>query len=205
MLQNTYRQCTCIFTLLNYIVCRDSFRNTLDISDGRLHRTLLRKREVIPNPVDKRGEHDNHRRIPQANIDTVRHHINSFLRYTSHYCWHRNLERQYLNSGLNLNQLCIISTVKNVCHIMVNPLRNGVITQYLPKNSILVLKSCPLTHAVHATDYRIFLILQMINVTETLKQLKNDIQKELKWHEKHSMIPCTLLVKPPKSACVVFD
>ena len=69
---------------------------------------MLRKSEVIPNAVDKRGEHDNHRRIPQANIDTVRNHINSFPRYTSHYSRQRNLDRQYLNPGLNLNQLYIL-------------------------------------------------------------------------------------------------
>ena len=66
---------------------------------------MLRKREVIPIPVDKRGEHDIHQKISQANTDNVRNHINSFPRYTSHYSRHRNLDREYLNLGLNLNQL----------------------------------------------------------------------------------------------------
>ena len=91
------------FTLQGYRVCRRFSRRTLGITEGRLHRCLLRKRSVVPLVTDKRGRHASHRVISTEQLNDVRSHIQSFPRYRSHYTRRDSVDRTYLNPGLNLS------------------------------------------------------------------------------------------------------
>lgn len=95
--------CSNVFQLNDHRVCREFFRKTIGISEGRLHRALLRKRVSVPCPTDQRGKHGNHRTVPSELLVEVRQHIESFPRYRSHYCRRDSIHRMYFSPGLNLN------------------------------------------------------------------------------------------------------
>ena len=100
-----HKQCSHSFTLNGHRVCRYFFRRTLGISEGRLHRCLLRKRSVVPCVSDNRGKHRSHHTVVSANqLADIRSHIQSFPRYRSHYCRRDSVNRTYyLNPDLNLS------------------------------------------------------------------------------------------------------
>nr|CAH7716593.1 unnamed protein product [Callosobruchus chinensis] len=82
-------------------VCKTYFLQTFQISNGRLGRALKRARVSSPGE-DLRGRHEPANKTPDAKIQMVRDHINSFPSYQSHYTRSHNSNRKYLDSKLNL-------------------------------------------------------------------------------------------------------
>lgn len=81
-------------------VCKKYFRETLRVSDGRIH-NVCTKDEVCA-VLDGRGH-----KIPANKIDTsdVEKHIQSFPAYTSHYTRAHNPNRKYLDSDLTIKKM----------------------------------------------------------------------------------------------------
>nr|CAH7745912.1 unnamed protein product [Callosobruchus chinensis] len=82
-------------------VCKTYFLQTFQISNGRLGRALKRARVSSPGE-DLRGRHEPANKTPEAKIQMVWDHINSFPSYQSHYTRSHNSNRKYLDSKLNL-------------------------------------------------------------------------------------------------------
>jgi hypothetical protein len=99
------RKCNYLFMLNRHRVCRKFFCQSLDISNSRLHRALLRKQDIVPSATDGRGKHASRRRLPDEQLEAVRIHINMLPKYTSHYSRLKNPDRLYLNPGLNMSDL----------------------------------------------------------------------------------------------------
>jgi hypothetical protein len=99
------RKCSYIFVFGEQQVCRKCFRESLDISDGRLHRALERKHELVPSARDRRGKHGSHKRLTDEQLLSVRNHIDKLPKYSSHYSRMKNPDRMYLNPGLTMSDL----------------------------------------------------------------------------------------------------
>lgn len=87
-------------------ICKSVFLKTLAISDGRLHRALLNKREnggVAQG--DKRGKHGKQNQISEDLIADVKEHIASFPSNTSHYTRSHSVTRKYLSPNLSINEM----------------------------------------------------------------------------------------------------
>ena len=99
------KSCTNVFMFNGYRVCRNFFQKTLDISDGRVTRALLRCSSAAVSPADGRGRRSNHSVLPCGILSGVRDHIESFPRYSSHYSRNKNPDLMYLNSDLNITKM----------------------------------------------------------------------------------------------------
>ena len=63
--------------------------------------------QVIP-PVDKRGMHENHHKIPDQIHKQVCEHIESFPPQESHYSRHDNQNKKYLPERLNIRKMYLL-------------------------------------------------------------------------------------------------
>lgn len=81
-------------------VCKKYFKDTYQISDGRLYDCS--RKEQVDLLKDRRGRH-----VPGNKVDDthVLKHINSFPAYTSHYSRTCNPRRKYLNPDLNIKKM----------------------------------------------------------------------------------------------------
>ncbi|PSN54975.1 hypothetical protein C0J52_02354 [Blattella germanica] len=81
-------------------VCKKYFRDTLQVSDGRIHAVC--SKDDIHAALDGRGH-----RAPTNKIDTsdVERHISSFPAYTSHYTRNHNPNRKYLHPDLTIKKM----------------------------------------------------------------------------------------------------
>nr|CAI5841797.1 unnamed protein product [Callosobruchus analis] len=83
-------------------VCKEFFKQTLQVSDGRLSRVLKHKPGGIP-PKDKRGRHPAFNKTSSEKVNEVKHFIQRFPVYESHYARHKSVSRKYLAPDLNIN------------------------------------------------------------------------------------------------------
>ena len=84
-------------------VCRSYFTSTLGIGRKTVECAFMR-RSMSLTPVDKRGRRTPHNKTPDADLDTVRKHIEAFPRVESHYT-RKDSNREYLNSDLSINKM----------------------------------------------------------------------------------------------------
>lgn len=92
----------------NVSVCKFFFKNALRVSDGRLTRALINKTrggEQTTPPIDRRGKHPPKNKTNQVDIDNVKHFVNKFAKYKSHYSRVKNPHREYLSPDLNISKL----------------------------------------------------------------------------------------------------
>jgi len=76
-------------------VCREFFKKSFNISDGRITRALVGKIEGTTTlPVNK---------IPIDKISEVREFIKKFPTSTSHYSRNDNMNKNYLSPNLNIS------------------------------------------------------------------------------------------------------
>jgi len=76
------------------------FCNVLQLTNGSLGRALNRQGDTTFS--EKRGKYAPGNKKSEEDIDTVREHISSFPRYSSHYCRKDNQDVKYLPQQLNL-------------------------------------------------------------------------------------------------------
>lgn len=91
--------------LKNQKVCKDFFLKTLSISNGRYSRVVNKKTDLGFIALDGRGKAPNPNRISDEDRNFVRHHINKFPKYTSHYCRKDNPNKKYLPSHLTVRKM----------------------------------------------------------------------------------------------------
>ncbi|XP_060810218.1 uncharacterized protein LOC132904307 [Amyelois transitella] len=85
-------------------VCKVFFMNTLAISDTVIRTVVKKQSETGVQLKDKRGKHDNHKKLDAELTDGVKAHINSIPRIESHYCRARST-REYIEGGLTVAAL----------------------------------------------------------------------------------------------------
>ena len=84
-------------------VCLTAFCSMHGISVKRVRN--VRDKETTP-PLDQRGKHDNRpNRISEDCVETVKMHILSFPRQTSHYSRSSNPNKRYLSPGLSIKKM----------------------------------------------------------------------------------------------------
>lgn len=104
--QNSRRQFTRLYYLPNenqsdIKVCKEYFKQTLQISDGRLTRVLQNKSDGIA-PTDKRGKHPAANKTSDFKVTEVKAFIERFPVFESHYARQKSGERKYLSPDLNI-------------------------------------------------------------------------------------------------------
>lgn len=87
------------------VVCKTFFKQTLQISDGKIDLTMKRKNINGGPTEDRRGHHEPHNKTGQEDIKFICDFINEFPSYHSHYSRKVNENRKYLPPGLNLSIL----------------------------------------------------------------------------------------------------
>lgn len=98
---------SCEYRLLNERVCKEFFLKTLDLSNKRIQNLVNKKKLILSgvSPREKRGKRPPGNKISQEIIDNIKHHINQFPKYVSHYSRHKNLECKYLDPGLTVRKM----------------------------------------------------------------------------------------------------
>lgn len=71
------------YKMNNTAVCRDMFVKTLGVSTKRINTSLKKSRHL--DLKDHRGQHHNHRKMPEDKKNEVRDHIRKIPKYKSHY------------------------------------------------------------------------------------------------------------------------
>lgn len=84
-------------------VCKDFFKKSFNISDGRITRALVGKLEGTTPPKDRRGRGNAVNKIPIDKISEVREFIKKFPTSTSHYSRNDNMNKNYLSPNLNIS------------------------------------------------------------------------------------------------------
>lgn len=84
-------------------VCKKFFRDTLMISDGKIHATLLNKMKHSGPVKDQRGRHEPHNKSKAEDINFLCDFISMFPSYESHYSRNDNPHRKYLAPNLNMS------------------------------------------------------------------------------------------------------
>jgi len=84
-------------------VCKDFFKKSFNISDGRITRALVGKLEGTTPPLDRRGRGDAVNKVPIDKISEVREFIKKFPTSTSHYSRNDNMNKNYLSPNLNIS------------------------------------------------------------------------------------------------------
>lgn len=90
-------------------ICKTAFISMHGISNGRLSRTLEKKKKDGNSGLDQRGQHKNRpNKIDEELITRVKEHIESFPTQTSHYSRSCNPKRKYLSSELNITRMYLM-------------------------------------------------------------------------------------------------
>lgn len=103
------RKTNCAFYVQNnnekVRVCKTFLINTLGITE-RTIRTVIQAKVTGPGiaPVDRRGKHDKHKKIPEEVMNSVRNHINSIPRIESHYV-RKETSREFIDGGLTVAEM----------------------------------------------------------------------------------------------------
>lgn len=84
-------------------VCKDFFKRSFKISDGRITRALANKVVGTAPPKDARGKSAAVNKVTTERRIEVINFIKKFPTSTSHYSRHKNLNKNYLSSNLNIS------------------------------------------------------------------------------------------------------
>lgn len=85
-------------------VCKAFFKATLDLSNTAIATAIAKKTEVGIVLPDRRGSHNNHKKLDERLREGVISHINSFARIESHYCRKDN-QREFIDGGLTISEM----------------------------------------------------------------------------------------------------
>lgn len=85
-------------------VCKDFFKRTLDVSNNTI--ATIRKKTNSEGFLEseKRGKHNNQKKVSDATKGNIRNHINLFPRIESHYC-RSQTKKEYLDGSLNISTM----------------------------------------------------------------------------------------------------
>ena len=83
-------------------VCKAKFCKTLCIDSARVHRSMLKYKSN--DLKDHRGKHTSSKKTPAADGDFAKTHIDSFPKYSSHYCRSQS-SRKYLSADMNKSEM----------------------------------------------------------------------------------------------------
>lgn len=104
---NKHKNVSICVKLFGKRVCKLFFLKTLDITVKRYDNVV--KRRLLTNtgisPKDQRGKHIPSNKTDEAVLQKVINHIDSFPKYSSHYCRAKNPNKKYLNSDLNVRKM----------------------------------------------------------------------------------------------------
>lgn len=107
LLSVSNKNISCVDKLGGFRVCKEFFMRTLNVSNKCLQNVVNKKKGTESGVFhrDKRGTKQPQNKIPQNRINTIKEHINRFLRYTSHYSREKAPNRKYLDFRLSLKQM----------------------------------------------------------------------------------------------------
>ncbi|CAG9839324.1 unnamed protein product [Diabrotica balteata] len=86
-------------------VCKEFFKLSLGVSDGRITRALATKKTTGTPRTDGRGKTSSANKTSEVKIEGVKNFINKFPVYDSHYSREKNPARQYLSPDLDITKL----------------------------------------------------------------------------------------------------
>lgn len=86
-------------------VCKNFFKESLGVSDGRITRALATKKTTGTPKSDQRGKQSSANKCDTERIEGVRNFINKFPVYESHYSRAKNPHRKYLAPDLDLTKM----------------------------------------------------------------------------------------------------
>ena len=87
-------------------ICKIAFLRIYSISNGRLARAVKAAQSEGGTPhCDQRGRHTPVNKTSDAVIGSIKEHIESFPKYTSHYSRKDNPNRHYLSSELTIAKM----------------------------------------------------------------------------------------------------
>lgn len=87
-------------------VCKTIFLRTYGISNGRMDRALRSQAKESGSPhMDQRGRHEPKNKTPDAVINVIKQHIESFPKYKSHYSRQDNPNKKYLSPELSISTM----------------------------------------------------------------------------------------------------
>ena len=111
----TRRKKSRIFSLVvgqqQHRVCKSFFMKTLDLGEKAIEYAVTRSSAGVFTTKDKRGQHTPHNKTPDAKVEDIKSHIESFPVVEGHYT-RKDSKRQYLGSDLNTRK-CTPSIVRN--------------------------------------------------------------------------------------------
>jgi hypothetical protein len=85
-------------------MCKNFFLSTLDISNGTFTWATFGAKEIGITKQDRRGW-EKITPTPELHKQSVRHHIHSFAKYTSHYTRHYNPHKKYHPQHLSIKKM----------------------------------------------------------------------------------------------------
>ncbi|KAL0821161.1 hypothetical protein ABMA28_005780 [Loxostege sticticalis] len=86
-------------------VCKQFYINTLDISDRQIRTVKAKTDSQGFLEQEKRGKHDNRKRINSDVLQDIKDHINSIPRIESHYLRSKT-DKEYISDGKTIKDLC---------------------------------------------------------------------------------------------------
>lgn len=86
-------------------VCKEFFKKILQVSDGRLTRSLKEKQNGNTPSKDMRGAKEPYNKTKDERIQAVINFISQFPKYQSHYSRKKNPNRFYLAPSLNISKM----------------------------------------------------------------------------------------------------
>ncbi|XP_055377150.1 uncharacterized protein LOC129609243 [Condylostylus longicornis] len=86
-------------------VCKKFFMTTLDVGDRFIRTAILKIKDNLHSiDEDRRGKHNNHQKIPEDVLTSIKDHINSFPRIEAHYI-RKQTEREYIEGSLTIAEM----------------------------------------------------------------------------------------------------
>jgi hypothetical protein len=87
------------------VVCKTFFKQTLQVSDGKIDVSLKKKQHSGGLVSDNCGWHQPHNKTHPDDIKFICDFISGFPAYNSHYSRKDNSSKQYLPPGFNFSEL----------------------------------------------------------------------------------------------------
>lgn len=86
-------------------VCKEFFKQSLGVSDGRITRALITKKTTGTPKSDQRGKSSSANKTSYVKTEEVKNFINKFPVYESHYSRAKNPNRKYLSPDLDITKM----------------------------------------------------------------------------------------------------
>lgn len=166
------------------VVCKEFFKQILQVSDGRITRALQCEDCVTTPKLDQRGRHPPHNRTSVENIEAIKSFIEKFPRYISHYSRNKNINREYLAPELNISILYRLYAKDNP-----TPVSKFVFTKIFSENFNLHFRA-PISDSCRKCDA----LKAKLESTTDSSQLKSlEIEKELHLRKAEAARACMSL------------